>query len=80
MIKPILQKSGNRLDTDGHSPEQWLVVVYPHPVMKNHYSYGISIAGKPVKNPVPLGDNPHLFGCYGTPQEALSAGIEEAQH
>ena len=68
ILKPIAEKSG----------EGWHVSAFSHPVVKTRFSYGLAINKRVRLNPSPIDDRyPGLFGCYGTPQEAINAAMEE---
>ncbi|KAF3889570.1 MULTISPECIES: hypothetical protein [Nostocales] len=78
MNKPILEKIGTLSEFGTHTP--WYVAVHPHPLLKKKYSYVIAIHYVLERNPVPIADfDSCLFGCYSTPDQALNAGVEQAQ-
>jgi hypothetical protein len=68
--KPITTKEG----------ENWRIDVFLHPVVKSRYSYKLTINNRVRLHPSPISDDqPYLFGCFSSPQEALSAGLEEVE-
>ncbi|BAY47808.1 hypothetical protein SAMD00079811_54270 [Scytonema sp. HK-05] len=86
MNKPILEKIGTKCEFETNTP--WYVAVHPHPFLKEKYSYVIAkcceeqVAIDYVleRNPVPIADfESCLFGCYGTPHQALNAGVEKVE-
>jgi hypothetical protein len=70
---PIIEECGYK--TKGNPKGYWRVNVWPHPHIKNHYSYAVAIAGGVMSGGIPEHDL--LHGCYGDPEEALQAGIKE---
>lgn len=68
--KPIAEQAG----------EGWHVAVYYHPVVKARFSYQLTMDRRVRLNPSPVDDqHSNLFGCFGTPQEALEAAMEEVE-
>ncbi len=62
------------------SGDNWHIAVYTHPVVKSRFSYQLTINRRVRINPSPIEDqHPNLFGCFGTPQEAIEAGLEEIE-
>lgn len=78
MNKPILEKIGTKSESGTNTP--WYVAVHPHPLLKKKYSYLIAIYYVIERNPDPIADfDSCLFGCYGTPDQALDAGVEQLE-
>jgi hypothetical protein len=63
------------------SGDNWHVAVFVHPVVKSRFSYTLTVGRYVRPNPSPIDEqHPNLFGCFGTPQEAIQAGLEEVEH
>lgn len=78
MKQPIIEKIGTKSEFGTHTP--WYVAVHSHPLLQKKYSYAIAIDYMLERNPAPIADfDSCLFGCYGTPDQALSAGVEQVQ-
>jgi hypothetical protein len=71
MKKPITEKAfGN-----------WRVSVYPHPIIKDKFSYTLALTEQLRTNPDPITPtHPCLFGCFDSLQEALQAGVEDIKN
>lgn len=72
---PILEECGYK--SKGSPRGEWRVTVWRHPSKPGFYSYGCAIAGG-----VACGgedatlEEPTLFGCFQTPEQALEEGIK----
>ncbi|GEM_PF-2654652 len=68
--KPITTKEG----------ENWRIDIFSHPVVKSRFSYKLTINNRVRIHPSPISDEqPYLFGCFSSPQEAIAAGLEEVE-
>lgn len=70
---PIIEECGYKFK--GNPRGQWRVTVWPHPHIKNRYSFAAAILSGVMSGGIAGHDL--LHGCYGDPEEALQAGIEE---
>jgi|GEM_PF-5157119 len=76
-IKPVLKSEGYK--HCGTPKGRYQVTVWFHPYLKFTYSYSISIAGGVLAGSG-LPGHKTLFGCYGSPEKALEAGLEEVKN
>lgn len=66
--KPIVEESG----------DDWHIAVFTHPIVKSRFSYTLTVGRYVRPNPSPIDDkHPNLFGCFGTPVEAITSAKEE---
>jgi hypothetical protein len=74
---------GSEIDRDAsknpileEATRSWRVTVWPHPLEPGKYCFGLGVGGGILGGGIPGHDTYH--GCFDTPEQALAAGLDEA--